>query len=355
MDTQPLGIIKKMLPGLLPLLIFIAVDAIWGTETGLIIAIAFGLAELLIILFREKRFDWFVIFDTGLLVLLGGVSLLSADEIFFKLKPAFINIIFLIIIGLSAFSNKNLLLVYSKRYLKDINIDPSSFKEIRSTFRIMFWIFVLHTVLVFYSAYYLPKAAWAFISGALLYIMFGIYFGWQFISVYLEKKKLKREEWFPVVDEQGKVIGKTTRTKAHAKPGTLHPVIHLHIFNRKGELYLQKRPESKDIQPGKWDTAVGGHVSLGETVENALQREAKEELGVEYFSPVPFMQYRWDSPTESELVFSFITTIDEINRPVTEEVADGRFWKLSELIQLTGKEILTPNFEYEFEHILRRK
>lgn len=39
----------------------------------------------------------------------------------------------------------------------------------------------------------------------------------------------------------------------------LHPVVH-HLFNFRGELYLQKRPEWKDIQPGRWDTAVGGHV-----------------------------------------------------------------------------------------------
>jgi isopentenyldiphosphate isomerase len=42
-------------------------------------------------------------------------------------------------------------------------------------------------------------------------------------------------------------------------------VVHLHVFNSRGELYLQKRPEWKDIQPGKWDTAVGGHIDLGES------------------------------------------------------------------------------------------
>ena len=50
----------------------------------------------------------------------------------------------------------------------------------------------------------------------------------------------------------------------------LHPVVHLHLFNSRGELYLQKRPEWKDIQPGRWDTAVGGHVDYGETVDEKL-------------------------------------------------------------------------------------
>ena len=70
------------------------------------------------------------------------------------------------------------------------------------------------------------------------------------------------EEWFPLVDEEGNVIGKATRIECHSGSKLLHPVIHLHIFNSAGDLLLQKRSMRKDIQPGKWDPAVGGHVEL---------------------------------------------------------------------------------------------
>lgn len=343
-----------MLPGLLPLLIFIGVDSIWGTEAGLIVAIIFGFGELIIILLKERRFDWFVIFDTGLLMVLGAVSLISNDEIFFKLKPALINVIFLVIIGLSAFSNKNLLILYSKRYLKDIEITDSHHKEMVKTFRVMFWLFMAHTLLILYSAFYMSKAAWGFISGALLYILFGIYFGIQFLQARYEKKKAAPVEWFPLVDEKGNVIGKTTRQHAHSQPGILHPVVHLHVFNSKGEVYLQKRPASKDIQPGKWDTSVGGHVMLGETVEQALLREAQEELGIMDFEFKPFLHYRWDSEAESELVYSFTTNLDRPIRYNPNELSDGRFWNLADLHQLRGKNILTPNFEYELGYFAKK-
>ena len=65
-----------------------------------------------------------------------------------------------------------------------------------------------------------------------------------------------QDELFPLVDEEGNVIGKATRKFCHGGTKPLHPVIHLHIFNSDGELYLQKRSKKKDIQPGKWDTAV---------------------------------------------------------------------------------------------------
>ena len=87
-------------------------------------------------------------------------------------------------------------------------------------------------------------------------------------------------ELFPVVDECGNIIGSATRGECHGGKMLLHPVVHLHLFDASGNLYLQHRPAWKDIQPDKWDTAVGGHIDLGESVEMALHRETLEELGI---------------------------------------------------------------------------
>ena len=80
---------------------------------------------------------------------------------------------------------------------------------------------------------------------------------------------MSNTEIFPLVNEAGEVVGKATRQECHSGSMLLHPVVHLHIFDNQGRLYLQKRSMDKDIQPGKWDTAVGGHVDFGETVEQA--------------------------------------------------------------------------------------
>ena len=80
------------------------------------------------------------------------------------------------------------------------------------------------------------------------------------------------EEMFPIVDEEGNITGAATRGECHGGSMLLHPVVHLHVFNAQGDIYLQHRPQWKDIQPGKWDTAVGGHVDLGESVQQALLR-----------------------------------------------------------------------------------
>ena len=70
-----------------------------------------------------------------------------------------------------------------------------------------------------------------------------------------------QQELFPLVDKDGQVIGSATRGECHRGSRLLHPVVHLHVYNSKGDIYLQLRPKRKDIQPGKWDTAVGGHIA----------------------------------------------------------------------------------------------
>ena len=163
------------------------------------------------------------------------------------------------------------------------------------------------------------------------------------------------EEKFPLVDEQGNVVGAATRGECHNGSRLLHPVVHLHVFNSRGEVYLQKRPEWKDIQPGKWDTAVGGHMDLGETPEDALRREVREELGITDFEPEHNGKYVFDSRRERELVYVNSATYDAPIVPSKEELDGGRFWTMKEIREAIGKDILTPNFESEFQRFFKKK
>ena len=163
---------------------------------------------------------------------------------------------------------------------------------------------------------------------------------------------MSKEELFPLVDETGIVVGTATRKECHSGTFWLHPVVHLHVFNSKGELYLQKRSMLKDVQPGKWDTAVGGHVDAGETILEALAREVREELGITEAEFKPLFVYPYRSTTEYELVNAYYTIYDGEITPDPTEVDEGKFWTLDEIKEAVGKEILTPNFEMEFEKVL---
>ena len=157
------------------------------------------------------------------------------------------------------------------------------------------------------------------------------------------------EERFPLVDETGQVIGSATRGECHNGSKLLHPVVHLHVFNSKGEVFLQKRPEWKDILPGTWDTSVVGHLDNGETPEQALVREVREELGITDFQSERKVMYVFESRRERELVYVNTTIYDGPIKPSAEELDGGRFWTIDEISEAMGQNLLTPNFENEFK------
>lgn len=160
-------------------------------------------------------------------------------------------------------------------------------------------------------------------------------------------------EWFPVIESNGLVIGRSTRQYCHSGAKPLHPVIHIHIIDRYSRIYLQKRSMNKDIQPGKWDTAVGGHVSYGEGITEAVYREASEELGFSEFNPIHIETYSFESEIERELVNVFAAVGSYELHPDLDEVDEGRWWHVDDIDANIGKGIFTPNFESEFQMIRR--
>ena len=160
------------------------------------------------------------------------------------------------------------------------------------------------------------------------------------------------EEVLPIVNDRGLTVGKASRRECHGGSKLLHPVVHLHLFNARGELYLQQRPLWKTIQPGKWDTAVGGHIGFGEPASEALRREVSEELGIKEFEPIAVKKYLFESDREREYVYLYKTVCDEEPAP-GDELEGGRFWTREEIEENLGKGVFTPNFELEYNKYLK--
>lgn len=158
-------------------------------------------------------------------------------------------------------------------------------------------------------------------------------------------------ERLPVVNAEGQVVGSATRAECHSGSKLLHPVVHLHVYNLQGELFLQKRPMWKDIQPGRWDTAVGGHVDWGEEVHDALVREVREEIGLTDVEPEFVARYVYESRCEKELVHVFRVKTDKVPVP-SDELDGGRFFSHEEIMALKPTECFTPNFISEYERFL---
>ncbi|MCX6309075.1 MAG: NUDIX domain-containing protein, partial [Bacteroidia bacterium] len=106
--------------------------------------------------------------------------------------------------------------------------------------------------------------------------------------------------------------------------------------------------------PDSVEVSVGSLIAPAPWVLAALQREAREELGIVGFTPTFVMQYTFRSLFEYELVHTYYTVFDGQLTPDPIEISEGRFWDRSEILANLGKGIFTPNFEGEIVKVLEK-
>lgn len=155
-------------------------------------------------------------------------------------------------------------------------------------------------------------------------------------------------EVFDIVDENDRVIGRAPRSRCHGDPSLIHRAVHVLVLNARGELLLQKRSRHKDVQPGRWDTSVGGHLDPGEDYLAAACREMREELGITG-APLTFLYHsKIRNEIESENVATYLTRCDSPVRFHPGEIDEVRFWNGAEIEAALGTGVFTPNFEEEW-------
>ena len=115
--------------------------------------------------------------------------------------------------------------------------------------------------------------------------------------------------FLPIVNERGNIMGRALYVELHNGNKMLHPVIHLHVLNSKGEATRRY-----------W-----WHVAFGDTPEKTLQRKIAETLGLSGIKPKLKRQYIRESKTEKELVYVF-TIVTEEDLPLTPEGKD--YWEI---------------------------
>lgn len=148
---------------------------------------------------------------------------------------------------------------------------------------------------------------------------------------------MTQQELLDIVNEKDEIIGVCEKEEAHKKR-LLHRFVHLFIETPEGKLVVQQRSKNKTRGPLKFDAAVGGHVSSGETYEDALIRETSEEIGLTITkNELVYLGRTKDtkdiSRTENQIGKLFYVIHDGPFK-VNEEVEQLLFFTLDELQEL---------------------
>ena len=148
-----------------------------------------------------------------------------------------------------------------------------------------------------------------------------------------------QEELFIVVSRRDRIIGYRSRYDCHHDKSLIHRGVNVLVFNKLGEMLLQKRSLTKDTFPGWWTTAVGGHVAKGETYRQAAKREMTEEIGIS----VAFRfhsKFIHEYPRETEIESIYIAKSEGPFLPNRVEVERLEFFSKERL----AKYLKTKNF-----------
>ena len=159
--------------------------------------------------------------------------------------------------------------------------------------------------------------------------------------------------WLPVIDKDGKVIGKAPREVCKKDKSLIYPVVRLHIFNPQKQIFLQKRTMNTSIQPGKYDAAVAGHVRFGETVEDAVRREAREELNLSGFDFFQVDRTMFYGETTTAMMFIFVAVVDGEIKPDAKETAGGGFFDFKTARRQIGEENLSAGLKEEWPLLVK--
>lgn len=330
------------------MLLAISLTLIFTPATGVIAGITLSLASGLYELWRFKKVNIFLL---GVIIAIGitGILFYLLKTIHFEdLLPLFLELLIISVLGL---------MNHKERFINEVLINRRKGKVLITHTFIELYSFYLKSLLFFLATHLIISFGLYTLGFPVLYKL-SLYIGFPstlglfgiFTILYYQytRKQLDHEEWLTIVDVKGGVKGKATRKHCHGEEKLLHPVVHLHLVKGKS-IYLQKRPENKEVQPGKWDTAVGGHLSFGEDVETGLLREADEELDLKDISPRFLLKYVWETDIEKELVYMFfVKDVEEITINKSE-LDDGKYWSVTQIRENLGKNVFTPNFEKEFE------
>ncbi|MFW5746807.1 MAG: NUDIX hydrolase [Nanoarchaeota archaeon] len=158
------------------------------------------------------------------------------------------------------------------------------------------------------------------------------------------------EECLDIINDQDEVIGKAPKTEIY-RSGHHHRIVHIILFNKDGKMLLQKRSKNKHMTAGAWVTSAGGHVTSGESYEQAAHRELKEELGVDTDLTLRFTDSYtypagYNKKSIKKTLKTFVGTHEGPFNIEPREVEEVRFFSLKKIREISP---LHPELQYLME------
>jgi isopentenyldiphosphate isomerase len=339
---------------LLPLLVFLVVDDFFGMNMGWEISLPIALGLLIYVYFVYNRiFTWHLIFTVFYIV----VSLIAWIETTLPVQLVKKDLIYeiVVLLGLLVF------LIFRKKIQKIITgiisyLIPmtNNFNEL---YRVIWALFIV--LFVYVSAFLVVDSS---IKNDTIYLLLlqYLYVGvliflaiYEILRVQFIRVKLNKEEWWPIVSKQGKIIGSIQHlTSLNDKKKYRHPVVHVLLID-KSMVLLKKREFNDPESPDLWDSSISNHVKMGETIEKCVERSAEEKYGINNFRFMYLSNYSVDGKNEKQYAFLFVSCLQAEYKLNPATFEQTKWWTQRQIEDNIKDGIFSENFKMEFDLLQR--
>lgn len=338
----------------LPLLIFLIVDEFSGMSLAWKVSFPIALALLTYIYFAYKRlFTWHLMFTLLFVV----VTVVAYIELFFTIPALFqklgFEIVFFLFLFVFLIFRKQIQGVLAKIISKLIPMTNnfSEFYRIVWKLFLLLLVYILGNIFLFYSGFsnstYQQLFQYVCLALLLALIVYEVF------RVQVIRTKLIREEWWPIVTDQGKIIGSVQHlTSLNDDNKYMHPIVRVFLID-KGMILLQKKSDDSLLYPGLWDTAISNHVKMGETIEQCIDRTSEERYSLNNFKYMYLSNYTLELAKEHHYAFLFVScqqTEFKLNPTFTAQL---KWWTQQQIEEELETGIFTDNFKVEYDLLKR--
>ncbi len=339
---------------LFPLLIFLVVDDFFRMNMAWKVSSPIALGLLIYVYFAHNRiFIWHLLFTLMFI----AVSIIAFSETLLPVRLVNDALIYEVVILLFIF----VLILFRKNVQKTAtriipNLIPmtNNFNEL---YRV---IWVLFAVLSFYVFTFLIIHIVVKKDALYLQLLQNLYVCiltfltlYEILRVQIVRAKLVKEEWWPIVNDQGKIIGSIQHlTSLNDEKKYMHPVVRVILIDRS-MILLKKRSFDDPESPDLWNTAISNHVRVGETIEKCVERSAEEEYGLNNFRFMYLSNYIVEGEKEKQYAFLFVSCLQadyKLNPDIPEQT---KWWTQRQIEDNIKDGIFSENFKIEFDLLKR--
>ncbi|NLO70800.1 MAG: hypothetical protein GX102_07675 [Porphyromonadaceae bacterium] len=336
----------------LPALVFMVVDDFWGINTAWKVSFPFAFALVFYVYFMYKRmFFWHGILAFCYL-LVGFFATLVADTI--EVLNYTDEFVFFILIVILVSRKKALQKVVSKTLPHEIPMSNNE-NELFRVARVLMMIVLVYLILgLLFDATNLPNKEIPIRYIKYIYALSIIFVGiFETIRVFIVREKLMREDWLPVVDEEGRVIGSVQyQHDADKKVRLMHPVVRLYFIENRKILLQQRKPDDQN-EPMLWDASLSRQVRMSESIDGALRTFTGKLYNIEPIKFFSLTKYIYHGTFSDQLIYLFVLCKSEGIAPQADKIFKTKWWTIKQIEDNLNSGIFTERFIKEYEVLER--